>query len=77
MTPHTRHQPGPLPRRRHPRDEATVLADRVLVLDQGRIGLDLTIDHPRPVPRGVRPRRTLRERYGLPRPANQHTAALV
>ena len=33
----------------HDVDEAIVLADRVLVLDQGRIGLDLTIDraHPR------------------------------
>ncbi|MEV6290164.1 hypothetical protein AB0M41_06910 [Streptomyces sp. NPDC051896] len=77
MSPHTRHRPRPPQRRRHPRDEAIVLADRVLASDQGRIGLDLTIDHPRPVPRGVRPRRTLRERHGLPRPANQHTAALV
>ncbi|MET8806721.1 hypothetical protein [Streptomyces sp. NPDC004546] len=73
----THHQPRPLPRPRNPRDEAIALAHRVLAPDQGRIGLDLTIDHPRPVPRGVRPRRTLRERYGLPRPANQHTAALV
>ncbi|MEU3839173.1 ABC transporter ATP-binding protein [Streptomyces sp. NPDC028635] len=32
----------------HDVDEAVVLADRVLVLDQGRIGLDLTIDHPHP-----------------------------
>jgi sulfonate transport system ATP-binding protein len=32
----------------HDVDEAIVLADRVLVLDQGRIGLDLTIDHPHP-----------------------------
>ncbi|POX53544.1 sulfonate ABC transporter ATP-binding protein [Streptomyces sp. Ru71] len=33
----------------HDVDEAIVLADRVLVLEQGRIGLDLTIDraHPR------------------------------
>ncbi|MEU6775666.1 ABC transporter ATP-binding protein [Streptomyces sp. NPDC046759] len=29
----------------HDVDEAIVLADRVLVLDQGRIGLDLPIDH--------------------------------
>jgi sulfonate transport system ATP-binding protein len=32
----------------HDVDEAIVLADRVLVLDQGRIGLDLTIDRPHP-----------------------------
>ncbi|MGJ5751432.1 sulfonate transport system ATP-binding protein [Streptomyces puniciscabiei] len=32
----------------HDVDEAIVLADRVLVLDRGRIGLDLTIDHPHP-----------------------------
>ncbi|MEV0978142.1 ABC transporter ATP-binding protein [Streptomyces sp. NPDC049915] len=32
----------------HDVDEAIVLADRVLVLDQGRIGLDLTIDQPHP-----------------------------
>ncbi|GAA3126813.1 ABC transporter ATP-binding protein [Streptomyces rameus] len=32
----------------HDVDEAIVLTDRVLVLDQGRIGLDLTIDHPHP-----------------------------
>ncbi|MFD8395932.1 ABC transporter ATP-binding protein [Streptomyces sp. NPDC059680] len=32
----------------HDVDEAIVLADRVLVLDQGRIALDLTIDHPHP-----------------------------
>jgi sulfonate transport system ATP-binding protein len=32
----------------HDVDEAIVLADRVLVLDRGRIGLDLTVDHDRP-----------------------------
>ncbi|MDQ0777249.1 sulfonate transport system ATP-binding protein [Streptomyces aurantiacus] len=32
----------------HDVDEAIVLADRVLVLDQGRIGLDLAIDRPHP-----------------------------
>ncbi|WP_416964510.1 ABC transporter ATP-binding protein [Streptomyces sp. Agncl-13] len=32
----------------HDVDEAIVLADRVLVLDQGRIGLDLVIDRPHP-----------------------------
>ncbi|MGW7527698.1 ABC transporter ATP-binding protein [Streptomyces sp. NPDC054783] len=32
----------------HDVDEAIVLADRVLVLDQGRIALDLAIDHPHP-----------------------------
>lgn len=32
----------------HDVDEAIVLADRVLVLDQGRFGLDLTIDLPHP-----------------------------
>ncbi|MEU8863267.1 ABC transporter ATP-binding protein [Streptomyces umbrinus] len=32
----------------HDVDEAIVLADRVLVLDEGRIGLDLTIDRPHP-----------------------------
>jgi sulfonate transport system ATP-binding protein len=32
----------------HDVDEAIVLADRVLVLDRGRIGLDLAIDHPHP-----------------------------
>ncbi|MGW5196064.1 ABC transporter ATP-binding protein [Streptomyces spiralis] len=34
----------------HDVDEAIVLADRVLVLDNGRIGLDLTIDRPHPRP---------------------------
>ncbi|MEV7321631.1 ABC transporter ATP-binding protein [Streptomyces sp. NPDC093970] len=32
----------------HDVDEAIVLADRVLVLENGRIGLDLTVDHDRP-----------------------------
>lgn len=32
----------------HDVDEAIVLADRVLVLDHGRIGLDLAIDRPHP-----------------------------
>ncbi|MFF9150664.1 ABC transporter ATP-binding protein [Streptomyces sp. NPDC014846] len=32
----------------HDVDEAIVLADRVLVLEEGRIGLDLAIDHGRP-----------------------------
>ncbi|MFD9561579.1 ABC transporter ATP-binding protein [Streptomyces sp. NPDC059994] len=32
----------------HDVDEAIVLADRVLVLDRGRIGLDLTIERPHP-----------------------------
>ncbi|MFD8818147.1 ABC transporter ATP-binding protein [Streptomyces sp. NPDC059627] len=32
----------------HDVDEAIVLADRVLVLERGRIGLDLTVDHDRP-----------------------------
>ncbi|GAA2271805.1 ABC transporter ATP-binding protein [Streptomyces hawaiiensis] len=32
----------------HDVDEAIVLADRVLVLEKGRIGLDLTIDRPHP-----------------------------
>jgi len=32
----------------HDVDEAIVLADRVLVLDEGRIGLDLTVDIPHP-----------------------------
>ncbi|MFI6659379.1 ABC transporter ATP-binding protein [Streptomyces sp. NPDC050523] len=32
----------------HDVDEAIVLADRVLVLEQGRIGLDLAVDHERP-----------------------------
>ncbi|WP_333739439.1 ABC transporter ATP-binding protein [Streptomyces sp. IBSBF 2806] len=32
----------------HDVDEAIVLADRVLVLDHGRIGLDLTVERPHP-----------------------------
>ncbi|GGM92871.1 ABC transporter ATP-binding protein [Streptomyces fuscichromogenes] len=32
----------------HDVDEAIALADRVLVLERGRIGLDLTVDHDRP-----------------------------
>ena len=32
----------------HDVDEAIVLADRVLVLENGRVGVDLTIDHTRP-----------------------------
>jgi sulfonate transport system ATP-binding protein len=32
----------------HDVDEAIVLADRVLVLEEGRIGLDLPVDHERP-----------------------------
>ncbi|MGW2687916.1 ABC transporter ATP-binding protein [Streptomyces sp. NPDC001414] len=32
----------------HDVDEAVVLADRVLVLENGRIGLDLAVDHDRP-----------------------------
>ncbi|WP_425264953.1 hypothetical protein [Streptomyces yokosukanensis] len=43
------HRPPSPTRRRHDMDdEAIVLADRVLVLDRGRIGLDLTIDLDRP-----------------------------
>jgi sulfonate transport system ATP-binding protein len=42
-----RHQPSVL-LVTHDVDEAIVLADRVLVLDRGRIGLDLTIDRPHP-----------------------------
>ena len=33
--------------------EAVALADRVIVLDEGRIALDITIDHPRPRQRGA------------------------
>jgi FMN-dependent oxidoreductase (nitrilotriacetate monooxygenase family) len=47
-------------------------------------GLDLFVDHVVPILRArgllrteYGPRQTLRERYGLPRPDNQHTAALV
>ncbi|MFH9083129.1 ABC transporter ATP-binding protein [Streptomyces sp. NPDC017673] len=43
----TRHRPSVL-LVTHDVDEAIVLADRVLVLDRGRIGLDLTIDRPHP-----------------------------
>ncbi|MET7688757.1 ABC transporter ATP-binding protein [Streptomyces sp. NPDC005483] len=42
-----RHQPSVL-LVTHDVDEAIVLADRVLVLEEGRIGLDLTIDRPHP-----------------------------
>jgi sulfonate transport system ATP-binding protein len=37
----------------HDVSEAVALADRVIVLDQGRIALDVTIDHPRPRQRGA------------------------
>jgi len=47
-------------------------------------GLDLFVDHVVPILRArgllrqeYGPRQTLRERYGLPRPANQHASALV
>ncbi|MEU9291699.1 LLM class flavin-dependent oxidoreductase [Streptomyces sp. NPDC048275] len=47
-------------------------------------GLELFVDHVVPILRArgllrteYGPRQTLRERYGLPRPANQYTAALV
>ncbi|MEW1772223.1 ABC transporter ATP-binding protein [Streptomyces sp. NPDC086777] len=43
----TRHRPSVL-LVTHDVDEAIVLADRVLVLERGRIGLDLTVDHDRP-----------------------------
>ncbi|GHD98959.1 ABC transporter ATP-binding protein [Streptomyces alanosinicus] len=43
----TRHRPSVL-LVTHDVDEAIVLADRVLVLDRGRIGLDLAIDRPHP-----------------------------
>ncbi|WP_369367089.1 ABC transporter ATP-binding protein [Streptomyces sp. CG4] len=43
----TRHRPSVL-LVTHDVDEAIVLADRVLVLDRGRIGLDLPIDRPHP-----------------------------
>ncbi|WP_369389191.1 ABC transporter ATP-binding protein [Streptomyces sp. CG1] len=43
----TRHRPSVL-LVTHDVDEAIVLADRVLVLDRGRIGLDLTIGRPHP-----------------------------
>ncbi len=37
----------------HDVSEAVALADRVIVLDAGRIALDITIDHPRPRQRGA------------------------
>ena len=37
----------------HDVGEAVALADRVIVLDAGRIALDITIDHPRPRRRGA------------------------
>jgi sulfonate transport system ATP-binding protein len=37
----------------HDVGEAVALADRVIVLDEGRIALDITIDHPRPRQRGA------------------------
>lgn len=37
----------------HDVTEAVALADRVIVLDEGRIALDVTIDHPRPRQRGA------------------------
>lgn len=37
----------------HDVGEAVALADRVIVLDNGRIALDITIDHPRPRQRGA------------------------
>lgn len=37
----------------HDVSEAVALADRVIVLDQGRIALDVTVDHARPRERGA------------------------
>jgi sulfonate transport system ATP-binding protein len=37
----------------HDVSEAVALADRVIVLDEGRIALDIAIDHPRPRQRGA------------------------
>ncbi|HTM78077.1 MAG TPA: ABC transporter ATP-binding protein [Devosia sp.] len=37
----------------HDVNEAVALADRVIVLDEGRIALDIAIDHPRPRQRGA------------------------
>ena len=37
----------------HDVSEAVALADRVIVLDEGRIALDISIDHPRPRRRGA------------------------
>ena len=32
----------------HDVSEAVAMADRVLLIERGKIGLDLTVDHPRP-----------------------------
>jgi sulfonate transport system ATP-binding protein len=45
----------------HNVDEAIVLADRIVVLDQGRIGLDVAIDLPRPRRRASSAFETLRQ----------------
>jgi sulfonate transport system ATP-binding protein len=45
----------------HDVDEAIVLADRIVVLDQGRIGLDVAIDLPRPRRRAGSAFETLRQ----------------
>ncbi|MEO5805611.1 ATP-binding cassette domain-containing protein [Devosia sp.] len=37
----------------HDVTEAVALADRVIVLDEGHIALDITVDHPRPRQRGT------------------------
>lgn len=37
----------------HDVSEAVALANRVIVLDEGRIALDVTVDHPRPRTRGA------------------------
>jgi sulfonate transport system ATP-binding protein len=37
----------------HDVSEAVALADRVVVLDEGRIALDIAVDHPRPRERGL------------------------
>lgn len=37
----------------HDVGEAVALADRVIVLDEGRIALDIAIDQPRPRQRGA------------------------
>ena len=37
----------------HDVSEAVALADRVIVLDEGRIALDVVVDHPRPRTRGA------------------------
>ena len=49
----------------HDVDEAIVLADRVLVLDGGRIGLDVAVDRP------------IRARPGIPRLADLHDRLLA